>query len=288
MQTADSVEHEDSLRDWLTTSTTTTTATQTSAPEALQQWRTTQGKYWLELHRLWRRIQRTLDQIRDPILEQLRDRIQAIALDMSALNQSCNVDSNTPRAPQGLPDQRSAVVLPCRYSKRRHSARRRSGVAGLRDERGDLTNGHAASSTIEESSSSADRVNSQRKRARCCKEPTPPSSLMHIQTATSLHLHIATFRSHDSSFHSTVHYEWATFHCSVTHSHWLTTDVKHKFGQLSLARVLLNTPRDAGIRIGETHDGDWTAAEQSNATHRRINEAGDSVPSSQDSVTRAV
>ena len=36
VQTADSVEHEDSLWGWLTTSTTMTTATQTSAPEALQ------------------------------------------------------------------------------------------------------------------------------------------------------------------------------------------------------------------------------------------------------------
>ena len=121
-----SVEHEDSLWEWLTTSTTTTAATQTSAPEALQQWCSIQQKYWMELQRLQRRIQRTLDQIRGPsrqlpsgtptgILEELRDRIQAIALDMSALNQSCNVESNTPRAPKVLSD------LPSR--KRRHSAR---------------------------------------------------------------------------------------------------------------------------------------------------------------------
>ena len=37
-----------------------------------------------------------------------------------------------------------------------------------------------------------------------------------------------------------------------------------------------------------THERDWTAPEQPDATHRRINQAGDSVPSSQDSVTRAV
>ena len=66
VQTADSVEHEDSLWDWLTTSTTTTAATQTSAPEALQQWCFIQQKYWMELQRLQRRMQRTLDQIRDP------------------------------------------------------------------------------------------------------------------------------------------------------------------------------------------------------------------------------
>ena len=35
-----------------------------------------------------------------------------------------------------------------------------------------------------------------------------------------------------------------------------------------------------------THDRDQTVTEQPNAAHRRINEAGDSVPSSQDSVTR--
>ena len=43
-QTADSVEHEDSFWDWLTTSTTMTAATQTSAPEALQQWCSIQQK----------------------------------------------------------------------------------------------------------------------------------------------------------------------------------------------------------------------------------------------------
>ena len=36
------------------------------------------------------------------------------------------------------------------------------------------------------------------------------------------------------------------------------------------------------------HHRDWTVAEQPLASHRRINEAGDSVPSSQDSVTREV
>ena len=44
-QTADSVEHEDSLWDWVTTSTTTTAAPQTSAQEALQQWCSIQREY---------------------------------------------------------------------------------------------------------------------------------------------------------------------------------------------------------------------------------------------------
>ena len=104
---------------WLTTSTTTA-ATQTSAPEALQQWCSIQHK--ILDGTLETRLQRTLDQIRDPsrqlpsrtptaVLEQLRDRIQAIALDMSALNQSCNMDSNTPRAP-GASQTRSRPSSP--------------------------------------------------------------------------------------------------------------------------------------------------------------------------------
>ena len=48
-QTVDSVEQEDSLWDWLTTATTATVATQTLAPEALQQWCSIQHKYWMEL-----------------------------------------------------------------------------------------------------------------------------------------------------------------------------------------------------------------------------------------------
>ena len=62
-------------------------------------------KYWTQLQRLQRRIQRTLDQIRDPS-RQLPARssgypwgIKAIALDMSALNH-CNVESNTQGPPQ--------------------------------------------------------------------------------------------------------------------------------------------------------------------------------------------
>ena len=74
-------------------------------------------------------------------------------------------------------------------------------------------------------------------------------------------------------------------------------DVMYECGQLSLKWALLNAQGRggyAGIRVGEaqnpghaTHERDWTMTEQP-GTHRRINEAGDSVPSSQDSVTRAV
>ena len=62
-----------------------------------------------------------------------------------------------------------------------------------------------------------------------------------------------------------------------------------KCGQLSLERALLNAQGRVGyfgIRVGEAQDLPHT--ELPDATHRRINEAGDSVPRSQDSVTRAV
>ena len=64
----------------------------------------------------------------------------------------------------------------------------------------------------------------------------------------------------------------------------LKTDDNHESGQSSSAPALLNNLGNggyAGIRVGE-------AAEQPLANHSRINEAGDSVPSSQDSVTKAV
>ena len=121
--TADPAEHED------TTSTTTTAATQTSAPAALQQWRATQRRFWLELQRLQHGTQRTLDQIRDPcpqlpartptaILEQLRDRI---ALDMNALNQSCVESAACRRAPVSVQQTRTKRSAP----KRRRRPQRR-------------------------------------------------------------------------------------------------------------------------------------------------------------------
>ena len=185
-----SVEREDSLWDWLTTSTTTTAATR-----QLEQWCSIQHKSWMELQRLQRRIQRT-HQIRDrsrqlpartptAVLEQLRDRIKATALDMTALNQSCNVERNTPRAHHGPPRpavcRRAPTSVPQTQPKRRRRPRRKR-----------RSDKRPSRSKVEESSSSADRVNSQKKGAWCCKEPSPPSSLIHFQITTSLHLHITT------------------------------------------------------------------------------------------------
>ena len=96
----------------------------------------------------------------------------------------------------------------------------------------------------------------------------------------------------------TWHHKRATIHCSVTRSLLLETDDNHESGQPSPALALLNNLGHGGcarIRVGEAekpgparHDRDWTGAEQPIASHRRINEAGGSVPSSQESVTRRV
>ena len=73
---------------------------------SLQQWCSIQGKYWLELQRLQHSIQQILEQTRDTsrklpartptaALEQLRDRIRSIFLDMNAFNKSCSVEMAT-------------------------------------------------------------------------------------------------------------------------------------------------------------------------------------------------
>ena len=71
---------------------------------SLQQWRSIQRKYWLELQRLQHSIQQTLEQSRDPgwkagarsptaVLERLLDLIRSsISQDMHALNRSCCVE----------------------------------------------------------------------------------------------------------------------------------------------------------------------------------------------------
>ena len=95
-----------------------------------------------------------------------------------------------------------------------------------------------------------------------------------------------------------MHHERGNISWSALHSLRLKTDDSHEPGQPSSARALLNNFGHggyAGNRVGEaenpgpaTHDRDWTVPEKSNATHRRTNEAGDSAPTGQDSVTREV
>ena len=87
-------------------------------------------------------------------------------------------------------------------------------------------------------------------------------------------------------------------HNSISRSLRLKPGLSHDLCKPSPALALLDDRSHggyAGVRLGEaqnlgsaTHDKDRAAAEQRNASLRRISEAGDSVPSSQDSVTRGV
>ena len=137
VQSVDPAEHEKSLWDWLTTSTTTTAATQTSAlrgakavarhPREIVAWNsrdfsTASSEPWT---RFVTRAGSCRPALRQPFLsnyeEQLRDRIQSL-LDMNALNQSCGVESTTSRAPQAPPRpaicRRAPTMVPQTRTKR--------------------------------------------------------------------------------------------------------------------------------------------------------------------------
>ena len=118
---------------WLASTATRSTATWTlnsvTDGRSVQQWLSTQGKYWLELQRLQHSIQQTLEQTRDPsrklparpptvVLEQLRDRIRSNSLDMHALNRSCCVDMETSSVQ--LAPRRPAVRLRAPVQRQRH------------------------------------------------------------------------------------------------------------------------------------------------------------------------
>ena len=211
------------------------------------------------------------------MLEQTKERIHNISQDRHILNRSCGeelVRSSLTRARRSAP------------KKRRRTQRKR-----MRPVK------QVCSDTIEKTISSTDEAVAQRKRARSHKG-SPPCPIIHTMIDTSLHLHIPTFHSHNSSSHRTVHHERGTVSWSVLRSLQLLTDDNHEPGQPSSARALLNNLGHggyAGIRVREaenpgpaTHGRDWTVTEQPNATHKRINEAGDSAPSGQDSATWGV
>ena len=145
----------------------------------------------------------------------------------------------------------------------------------------------ACTDTIEESISSTDEFAPQRKCARVCKGSVPSSNI-----------HFTISHSNNSTSHRTILHKCGAVSWSVLDSLRLEahkTIVDNELIRPLPAPALLNTREHdgyAGTRAGEaqkpgpaTHDRDWTLTEQSNAAHRRIN-AGDSVPSSRDSVTR--
>ena len=201
------------------------------------------------------------------MVEHIQERIHNIAQDMHIPNRTWReelVRSSLVRAPRSAPEKK-----------------RRRGVRPVK---------LACSDTVEETISSTDEAVGQRKRTRFYKGSSP-CIITYTFIDTALHLHITTFHSHNSSFHRMMYHERATIHCSVTHSLQLKTDDNH-------ARALLNNLGHGGydgICVGEaenpgpaTHARDWAVTEQPSATHRRIDEAGDQAPSSQDSVTRGI
>ena len=175
----------------------TSTATQTTDPAAdgrsLHQWRSIQEKYWLELQKAQHSIQHTVEQCRNPgrkpracsptaMLEQMKERFRNISQDVHILNRSFGeelVRSSLTRARRSAPN------------KRRRAQRKR--VRPVKQ---------ACSDTIEETTSSADEAVAQRKRARFY-EGSSPCPIIQTRTNTSLHLHITTFRFHDTSSHGT-------------------------------------------------------------------------------------
>ena len=186
-----------SLWDWLMPTTVTSTATQTSEHgvdgRSLQQWRSSQEKCWLKLQKVQHSIRQTLEQCRDvgrkprarpptAMLEQMKDRVRSISQDTHLLSRSCGEEM-------------------VRYSLTR--ARRPAPKKSRRAQRKTVRPvNQACSDTTEETSSSTDEAVVQRKRAQFYKE-TSPCPIIHIRTDTSLHLHITTFRFHDSSSHGT-------------------------------------------------------------------------------------
>ena len=143
------------------------------------------GKYWLELQRLQHSIQQTLEQTRDPsrkfrsptvVLEQLRDRIRSVSLDMHAFNRSCCVETATSSAQ--LAPRRPAVRLHAPEQRHRHggraSAKRRNSRTTTNktrrtQRRRKRSDKQACCDTIEESSLVVE-VDARRKRPRYYKE----------------------------------------------------------------------------------------------------------------------
>ena len=165
-----------------TRSTATQTTNSVTDWSSLQLWRSIQGDYWLELQRPQHFIQQILEQSRDSsrnlpdrtptgVLEQQRDRIRRISLDMNALNKSCSVEMATCSAP--LSPRRpafrlralcSATIMVARPPQKGGSNKLlRKGRAEISEEGGGLRKEPAV--TIEESSS-VHEVDARRKRPR--------------------------------------------------------------------------------------------------------------------------
>ena len=311
---------EDALWEWLTTSTATTTSTQTStiatttstatqtytistmtstatqtpAPETFQRWRGMQAKYLLELHKLRHCIRRTLDQIRDPrqplpagtptsVLEQLRKRIKIITDDMTSVARSCCMEMAAGSALLTSPGRR---VVELRPPKRSAPKRRRK--PGHRRRRRDEK--RSCSDTIEESISS---IPPQRKRVRTYKG-LPSNPFSRVTLTDSCHFHSSFLTTTTLLFPAPPVDNPTTPLIARRHTHEFPRIFASPTASGSTAYLPGRATKGMAGSVGEaanpgpaTHERDWTD-EQPDPTHRRINEDGDSVPSSQESVTRAV
>ena len=123
-----------------TRSADTQTTDFTTHKGSLQRWRSIEGKYWLELQRCQHRVKQIIVQTRDPngklpdrapiaALEELRDRIKSISLNMNSLKQKLQCGSGSwlrpqsPSRPAGrlrAPTDHHHHCEPASAEKRRH------------------------------------------------------------------------------------------------------------------------------------------------------------------------
>ena len=165
------------------TATETTNSSMTDG-SSLQQWRSTQGTYFLEFRGFSTVSSRSLEQTRDPgrkllarspaaALDQSRDRIRSISLDMNALQKkSCSVEmanSSAPLSPRRPAVRLRALVQRCHHGGGPASEERRKSRTTKkrtrRNQRIRRSKKRACSDIIEESSS-VDKVDARRKRFR--------------------------------------------------------------------------------------------------------------------------
>ena len=192
------------------------------------------------------------------MLEQMKEPLHNIAQDMyTYLNRSCEeeiVRSSLARARRSAP-------------KKRRRVRRKSCQTGLqRHHRG------------------KDFLN-----RRSCSQLQNSHHVQHLLPPSHHHLH-----SNNRTSHRTILHECGTVSWYVLNSLRLEAN-KTIVGHVPIrplpAPALLNTREHsgcAGNRVGEAQNPGPATHDQPNAAHRRISDAGDSVPSSQESLTRGV
>ena len=126
------------------------------------------------------------------------------------------------------------------------------------------------------------------------ESPNILTSHNYLQSDTSLLFHITTLSTHGLCSMWVWYRERVHFHFTISRSFWLKPGVSHDHCRSSSVPAPLHEFSHAGVRLGEAPNPGPAAqerdrvAEERNARQRRINEAGDSVPGSQESITRGV